>query len=301
MKRNNLIDIALNLTDPVFQGIYRGKEKHINDLSIVLERAVNHGCSKFIITGTDEATSRQALTMALKMENGYCTIGVHPTHCMAFEDDPKGYFETLLQLAQEGKASGKCVAIGECGLDYDRLQFCSREIQLKYFQQQFHLAEKVKLPMFLHNRNTSGDFVDMVSKNRSLFTDGVVHSYTGNLDEMKQLIALDLYIGINGCSLKTQENLDVVKAIPLNRIMLETDAPWCDIRKTHASFPLVKTTFAAKKAEKHDTAFCVKGRNEPCHIVQVLEVVAALHGKDEDEVAQQVYENTMKVFFNSIT
>ncbi len=80
--------------------------------------------------------------------------------------------------------------------------------------------------MYLHSRSTNGDFTDIVKKNRDKFSTGVVHSFTGDEEELNEIIDLDLYIGINGCSLKTMENCDIVKKIPLDRIMLETDCPY---------------------------------------------------------------------------
>lgn len=81
--------------------------------------------------------------------------------------------------------------------------------------------------MYLHNRNTGDDFYNIVKENRHRFSTGVVHSFTGTADEVKRIVELDLYIGVNGCSLKTQENIDTLKTIPLDRIMLETDSPYC--------------------------------------------------------------------------
>lgn len=223
---------------------------------------------------------------------------MHPTRCSEFqENDDQLHYNQLLQLAQEGMVDGSVRAIGECGLDYDRLEFCSKDIQKKYFQLQFQLAKETNLPMFLHNRNTQGDFYSMVRENRHMFKHGVVHSFTGSSEEAQALLDLDLFIGINGCSLKTLENIQVAKSIPLDRLMLETDAPWCDIRATHASFEHVATKFPSKKAEKFQLGMTVKSRNEPCSMIQVLEVMAAVHGMDPQDLATTVYENTQNIFF----
>ncbi len=80
--------------------------------------------------------------------------------------------------------------------------------------------------------------------------------------------------GVNGCSLKTEENLAVAASIPDDRLMLETDCPWCEIRPSHASRAHVKTALPAKDKKKHDDECLVKGRNEPCNLVQVLEAVS---------------------------
>ena len=166
------------------------------------------------------------------------------------------------------KMKDKLVSIGECGLDYDRLNYSSKEQQLEVFPYHFDLAEKYKLPLYLHNRNTGNDFFDIVKKNRNRFTSGVVHSFTGTLQELKQIVELDLFVGLNGCSFKTQENLDVVKHVPLDRIMLETDAPYCEIRPSHAGSKMIKNKMPDKKKRIAD--YLLKGRNEPCKILNVL-------------------------------
>jgi len=86
---------------------------------------------------------------------------------------------------------------------------------------------------------------------------------------MLELCKQDLYIGVNGCSLKTEENMEVVKQIPLDRIMVETDAPYCDIKSTHDSFKLTKTQFDKVKKEKMKKGLICKDRNEPCLIVYI--------------------------------
>lgn len=95
--------------------------------------------------------------------------------------------------------------------------------------------------MYLHNRNTGNDFFDIMHANRHRISGGVVHSFTGTQDELDKILKLDLYVGINGCSLKTQDNLKVTAQVPLDKLMIETDSPYCEIRNTHASSKLVKT------------------------------------------------------------
>ncbi|KAI8967735.1 putative deoxyribonuclease TATDN1-like protein [Mycotypha africana] len=305
-----LIDIGANLTDPMFRGLYRGKQAHADDFNLVLQRAQEAGVKKMFITGTNLEDSKEAIESinSHKEATGflYSTVGCHPTRCSEFDeykDGPDAYFEQLLDLALKHPSS--VIAIGECGLDYDRLHFCDKETQKKYFRKQFDLAEKTNLPMFLHNRNTGNDFYDLVKENRHKFKHGVVHSFTGTREEMQKLCDLGLYIGVNGCSLKTQENLDVVQAIPEDRLMIETDAPWCDIRPTHASYAHLKnipeqdlTLYSppSKKKEKFEMGLMVKSRNEPCTLGLVLYVVASLKNKDPKELSEIIWNNTCRVF-----
>lgn len=136
------------------------------------------------------------------------------------------------------------VALGEFGLDYDRLHYCSRRLQLHAFRAQLDLAARLEppLPLFLHSRAAHGDFVALL---RERFGDGlerlrkgaVVHSFTGTAEELRELLELGLHVGVNGCSLKTAENCDVVRdVVGLGRLMLETDGPWCEIRPSHEAW-----------------------------------------------------------------
>lgn len=253
-----------------------------------------------------------------------CTVGVHPTRCLDFlpsedaagvlaaleaADDTaewapteaqlehaKQYFEELQALVLQGSMEGKVVAIGECGLDYDRLQFCPAAVQRYFFEWHFQLARSAGLPMFLHNRNAGGDFLAMVRRAAECFPYAVSHSFTGSAAEAAELVEAGLYLGVNGCSLKTQESCDVVASIPLDRLMLETDCPWCDIRPTHAGHKHVQSTWPTNKEKKWAPDACVKSRSEPCHIVQVAEVVAGVKGLSVAEVAEAAWQNTVAVF-----
>jgi TatD DNase family protein len=298
-------DIGANLCDTMYSGEYNGKTKHPGDIDAVLERAEKCGLEKIIITSGDLKTLQQASELIQSYKTSgkfqemlYTTCGVHPTMAGEFEKESAAstqYFDQLLNAGLQYK--DHIVAVGEFGLDYDRLQFCDKETQLKYFEKQFVLAETLQVPLFLHMRECASDFIDVVTRNRHRFTTGVVHSFTGTTAEAKQMINLGLYIGINGCSLKTEENLEVVKSIPIDRIMIETDAPWCEIRPTHAGFKYVKTSFDSIKREKWSNALCVKGRNEPCYLVNILEVIAGVKGIDVQILAEIIFYTTANVFF----
>ncbi|XP_022744868.1 putative deoxyribonuclease TATDN1 isoform X1 [Durio zibethinus] len=296
-----MIDIAVNFTDGMFKGIYNGKQHHVSDIATVLSRAWNAGVDRIIVTGGSLEESKEALAIAETDGRLFCTVGVHPTRCKEFEEsgDPEKHFQALLALAKEGIQKGKVVAIGECGLDYDRLHFCPPEIQKKYFEKQFELAYATKLPMFLHMRAAAEDFCEIVERNINKFIGGVTHSFTGSAEDCDKLLSFhNMYVGVNGCSLKMAENLDVVRGIPVERMMIETDSPYCEIKSTHAGINFVKSLWPSKKKEKYDQESLVKGRNEPCLVRQVLEVVAGCKGiSDIDQLSATLYQNTCRVFF----
>lgn len=123
--------------------------------------------------------------------------------------------------------------------------------------------------MYFHNRNTGDDFYEIVEKNRKKFKKGVVHSFTGTAEEIKRILDLDLHISINGLAFKKQRNLDLLKLIPLNKLMIETDAPYCQIKKWFKGNDLVKTRHVTKSnpVEKFVKGEMVYDRNEPCNVI----------------------------------
>lgn len=298
------IDIGVNLLDGMYQGDYHGKTYHTEDMTHVLARSWESGLDKIIVTSGTLQEAQRALALCRHYDNLYTTVGVHPTRgdeWASHEKGPEAYMHELEMVIQDGLTDGKVVAIGECGLDYDRTQFCTVDVQMACFKEHFKLAEKYKLPMFLHSRSTKGDMVKVLNDYHSKMPKGgVVHSFDGSLEDLKDILKMEnVFIGINGCSLKTEDNLRVASQVPLDRLMLETDAPWCGVRPTHASSRYLTTTITAKDKKKHDIGLQVKGRNEPCNIVLVCEAMAGIMGIEKKIVAQRAYENSIKMFFDS--
>lgn len=217
--------------------------------------------------------------------------------------DLASYVAALRAVLADGVSDGTVVAVGECGLDFEasRLAYASAATQQRHFALHVDLAEEFRLPLFLHNRDTGGAFLALMREHGARIAaagGGVVHSYDGSADEMRALVELGLHIGLNGCSLRLAENLLTAGAVPSGRLLLETDAPWCGIKASGAGFASVKTQWpTVKKPEKHDGgASCVKDRTEPCHIVQVAEVVAAAQGRTVEELAEQAFASSVALF-----
>ena len=248
----------------------------------------------------------------------------------------------LTTLLAEARSSGAkhLVAFGEFGLDYDRLHYCSKAIQLHSFASQLNVAASLEpqLPLFLHSRAAHSDFVGLLKdafgpKLEKLEKGGVVHSFTGTIEEMQELMDLGLYIGINGCSFKTEENCAVVKEVRLDRLMIETDGPWCEVRPSHEGYkyliekkdpvqnsapnevqqqqqqqqqqkskknqkktPDIPERFKTVKKEKWEEGAMVKGRNEPCNIERIAKIVAGIKGISVEEVCESAWQNTGRIF-----
>lgn len=246
---------------------------------------------------------------------------------------------TALVTSAQSSGNKHLVAMGEFGLDYDRLHYCSKAVQLHSFAAQLKVAASLKpqLPLFLHSRACHADFVRLMKEAfgdrlERLEKGGVVHSFTGTAEEMRELMDLGLYIGINGCSFKTAENCAVVKEVHLDRLMIETDGPWCEVRPSHEGWkylvdkkpiptslsdgltaeaalkpqkqgkknqkkePEFTERFKSVKKEKWEEGAMVKSRNEPCNIERVAKIVAGIKGVSVEEVCEAAWRNTIKVF-----
>ncbi|KEP64252.1 UNVERIFIED_CONTAM: hydrolase, TatD family protein [Hammondia hammondi] len=306
------VDIGVNLTDDMYRGVYFGKERHPADLERVIARAKQAGCRKLVVTGGSLSDSVRAIELCREFDPErnflFATVGVHPTRCNEFEPSSLHHLSKLASVIERNR--DRVVALGEIGLDADRTQFCDLDTQKKYFEFQLLLSRHFRLPLFLHMRDAEAPFCEILARTRELWEGqgGVVHSFTDSHAALKSVLSLSpaLHIGINGCSLKTEENLQVVKAIPLERLHLETDAPWCDIRPTHAGFAILTRelpTIAAEEKKKQKPQNWkpetqVKNRNEPCNIAHVARIVRQLVAPDMpfEAFAAAVCANSLRMF-----
>lgn len=253
-------DIGVNFSDSMFQGCYNGSKtpKHPADVSNVVARAQLFNVDKMLITASSIEESKEHFDLVEQYNGSFgSTVGVHPcTVAQEFygslEDEHllptvEEKLDTLRKIAEEGAAKGLVKAFGEIGLDYDRLHYSSVAQQREMFRKQLEVQASLahlNLPLFLHMRAACDDFVEIIESfyEKGLKRGhGVVHSFTGDEVELKKILDLGFMVGINGCSLKTEENLKVAKLIPKDRLLIETDAPWCEIRKSHASYKYITT------------------------------------------------------------
>lgn len=296
-----LCDIGFNSVDGMFRGSYHGKHGHAGDMELVLERARSLGVESILCTAADTKAIRKTYQFC-KDHHGrpvrlMSTAGVHPTHCKEFQHGAPAVISSLRGLINEGLREGVVAAIGECGLDYDRLFMCPKELQHVGFLAQLELAKEYSLPLFLHDRNTSGDFMRIMREHLpQLPAGGVVHSFTGSTEDMLAYCAMGLYISLNGCSLRTEEGLRTAAAVPEHLLLLETDAPWCAVKATHVSAKYVTTSLPAVRKERFVAGSMVKDRNEPCTMVHVLEIVAKVRGVGVQQLADSVIANTYRLF-----
>ncbi|GKT91054.1 deoxyribonuclease TatD [Colletotrichum tofieldiae] len=299
-------DVAVTATAKDFAGSYRGKQYHQPDFDAVLDRALAAGVKK---RRGDQRFHRELAA------GGTCfvTIGIHPYH--AAEPDAggdggeDGHFDKLAQTVRDAlkpttEGSRPVVAaFGELGLDYDRLNHASKEAQIRTFKRQLDLfvAEKFDLPLFLHCRAAFDDFVDVVKPYLSnLPRRGLVHSFVGTSAQMKALVEMGFDVSVNGFSFQDRESLEMVREIPLERLQIETDAPWGEIPAGSEVAKRYLTNAPAlpqsKKKDKFEMGLMVKGRNESCTMDRVAFVVAGLKGLTVEEVADAAWRNSVNMF-----
>jgi len=261
-----LFDIGVNLTNSRFD----------KDRDAVLNRAQFAGIRELLITGTCIESSQQALSLCHQYEQVFpnmlfSTAGVHPHDADRVEDN---YLEKIRQLVSQPTV----LAIGECGLDFNR-NFSAPVQQQKVFAEQVTLAAELALPLFLHQRDAFQPWFDTLAPYFSQVPAMVTHCFTGSKTELQQCLAADMYIGITGwiCDERRGQALrDIVSMIPLERLLIETDAPY-----------LTPRTIRPKPKSS---------RNEPSYLSYVLNEISLVTRVDAAEIANQTRLNARQVF-----
>ncbi|KAI2615784.1 Mg-dependent DNase [Hypomontagnella submonticulosa] len=306
--RNTLryADVAVTATANEFNGVYRNKTYHPADFLNTLDRALAAGVEKVMLTGMSLSDVPVNLAIAQSHpDQCFVTIGVHPYHAAELDAGGPGYLEKLAESIRDALALAPCpvAAFGELGLDYDRLNHAPKDVQVRAFKAQLDLfvQNEWKLPLFLHCRAAFDDFVEVIMPYlEQLPRRGLVHSFVGSVAQMNKLVELGFDISVNGFSFQNRESLDMVAAIPLERLQIETDAPWGEIRSGSevAKRYLVNAPPLppSKKRDKWDAACMVKERNESCTIERVAYVVAGLKDITVDEVAEAAWRNSTTMF-----
>jgi TatD DNase family protein len=303
--------VAVTATAKEFAGIYRGKQYHTPDFDHVLDRAAKASVKKILLTGMSRNDiSFNAEIAKARTEQCSITIGVHPYHASepyTNDSDGSDYYTAMAAQLNELQAEGLVAAYGELGLDYDHLELCDKETQLRCFKDQLemYIANDWKLPLFLHCRAAYDDFVAVMQEYGSkLPKGGLVHSFVGNTQQMQHLISLGLDVSVNGFAFKDREVLEMVAAVPLDKLQLETDAPW-GIIQTNSEVAKRYLGYAgalpqSKKKDKWSEGNMVKERNESCCISHVAFIVAGLKGCKVEEVAKAAWENSQRMFWEGI-
>ena len=253
-----LTDIGANLTHPSFH----------DDLEAVVARARAAGVSQLVITGTTVLESRLAAEIAERLDF-YATAGVHPHHA---RDCGPATISELRDVAKHPRN----VAIGECGLDFNR-NYSPHPDQEKWFIAQLELGLELGKPLFLHSRDAHPRFAQILRHHQ--VARAVAHCFTGEKNELHAYIELGLYIGITGwiCDERRgQQLLTLVRDIPRERLLLETDSPYLTPRDMRPQ----------PKAR----------RNEPAFLPHILRTVARALGRSPEEVAAETTRNAQTLF-----
>ncbi|ABB44361.1 TatD-related deoxyribonuclease [Sulfurimonas denitrificans DSM 1251] len=249
--------------------VHLDDERFIDDLDEVLNRARDGGVERFIIPGADPINLKRAVLIAQNNSDVYFAVGVHPYDMDSFNEDD---FKELIMHK-------KCVAVGECGLDYFRLEGTEDEKeeekrkQKEIFIAQIELAKKYKKPLIVHIRDASRDSKEILLKHNASEVGGVLHCYNAD-EELLSLAKEGFYFGIGGVLTfsNAKKLIHVLPKIPLDKLLIETDAPY-----------LTPTPHRGK-------------RNEPLYTQLILKKIAELLEISEQKVEEISTKNAFKLF-----
>ena len=236
------------------------------DREAMIQRAQAAGIGHFVTIGCDLATSRAAVALAQQHPFISATVGVHPHEVKHIAD---GWYEELRTLAK----SGRVVAYGEIGLDY-HYDHSPRDVQRARFREQVRLARELRLPIVIHTREAQEDTIAILKEEKAGDVGGVFHCFSGDAWLAKDALDLGFYLSFSGVITFQNATMlrDIVKTVPLDRILIETDAPYL--------------TPAPNRGK----------RNEPAYVRHVADKIAELHSLNVQQVEDITSQNTKRLF-----
>lgn len=234
------------------------------DRDEVIERAREQGVTSIINVGSNILSSRRSLDLSLKYQNVYSVVGIHPHDADSFDKNAE---DAILRLAENEKSLG----IGEIGLDYFK-NYSQKDSQLRLFLYQISLAKKLNLPVVIHTRSADQDTLRVLKDAMPIKV--LVHCFSSGLEFLEEVLRLGFFVSFT-CNItykKADLLREIVKLVPLERLMLETDAPY-----------LSPEGFRGK-------------RNEPMQVRLLAEFIAKIRGLTFDEVAGRTTQNARDFF-----
>ncbi len=241
-------------------------QQFANDLNKIVERATANGISHILTIGCDLESSENSIKVAEKYENIFAAVGVHP------HDATEINAEALQQL-KSMLAQPKVVALGEIGLDYYRDR-SPRDIQRNAFRQQIQLAKQVNKPIIVHDRDAHNEVIEILQEENAAEVGGVLHCFSGDLKMAKQCLELGFYLSFTGTITypKNETVREIIKEIPIDRMLVETDCPYLSPQK-----------FRGK-------------RNEPAYVRYTAEKMAEIKELTIEDVARVTSRNCHDLF-----
>ena len=246
--------------------VHLNARQFMEDRDEVIARAFEQGVKYMVVVGFNDETIPLAIDIAEEYETIYAAVGWHPVDAIDFRDT---HYEYIKELSNHEKV----VAIGEMGLDH-HWDTSPKDIQERVFRRQIQLAKEVNLPIIIHNREATEDVLRILKEENAAEIGGIMHCYSGTVDQIKPCLDMNFYLSLAGpvTFKNAKEAKEVATHIPLDRLLIETDAPY-----------LAPHPYRGK-------------RNEPAYVTKVAETIAELRGLDYDEVCRITTENALAIY-----
>lgn len=246
--------------------VHLNADQYDDDLQQVIDRALEAKVEKMVVIGFDRKTIERAMALANQYDFIYAVIGWHPVDAIDCTEQDLAWIEELA-------AHPKVVGIGETGLDYywDK---SPKDVQQFWFRKQINLAQKLNLPIIIHNRDATGDVVRILREENAATVGGIMHCFGGSVETARECIDMNFMISLGGpvTFKNARQPKEVAKEIPLEHLLIETDAPY-----------LAPHPYRGK-------------RNEPCYVPLVAEEIARQKELSLEEVANATTANAIRFF-----